>query len=82
MANLKHCPFCGGEAIMETCDARGIYAVRSQWQVRAENIHYRVLCRKCGTRTKAYLTKKGAFNSWNRRDWDFSKRIEKEDNNG
>ena len=66
---LKPCPFCGGEAEVKVCDGAGHYYTN----VGTEMFYGRqmtcclIRCNKCGVKTKAYLTRRGVFNAWNRR---------------
>lgn len=67
--SLRVCPLCGGEAEVYVTDKLGRF-YRHVGTVLFENsimTHYLVRCKKCGTRTKAYATKNGAKNRWNRR---------------
>ena len=66
---LKPCPFCGCEAEINACDGAGLF----HGKVGMASIggrpmtHKLIICKKCGVRTKAYLTDRGVFNAWNRR---------------
>ena len=69
MAELKPCPFCGGEPKLKVCDGSGTY-----WSDLTTVIlkgrkmtHYLIMCSKCRIKTGAYKTTKGVFNAWNRR---------------
>ena len=53
MTELKHCPFCGGEANIDC--GNGIYK------------RYYIYCTKCGTRHPSRLTREKAIEAWNRR---------------
>lgn len=70
MSNLKPCPFCGGSPRVYFCDARGDYMTRDQGVVYIGGRvidHKKIVCEKCGVRTKQYKTNKGAYNAWQRR---------------
>ena len=70
MSELKPCPFCGSTAVMERCDKYGQYHTKDIGVVMLmgrDMSHKMVICERCGIRTKAYLTERGAFNAWNRR---------------
>ena len=70
MADLKPCPFCGGEVKVEICDGSGEYHMNPRYGnvLNGRRLtHKMILCNKCGIKTKAYLTDKGVFNAWNRR---------------
>ena len=66
---LKPCPFCGGKAVLKVCDGAGHYCA----DIGTETVYGRpmtcclIKCKRCGVRTKAYLTRRGVFNAWNRR---------------
>ena len=67
---LKPCPFCGGEARFYYCDAKGRFASRDSSVAFIGGLpldHKRIVCEKCGVRTKQYKTDKGVWNAWNRR---------------
>lgn len=53
---LKKCPFCGGEAILE------VY-----YGFNKEVIFSYVYCRECGVSTRSYALEKTAQEAWNRR---------------
>lgn len=69
MAELKPCPFCGSVATAWYCTFDGKHKAASGtqklWGMNAD--HHLIECRRCGIKTKVFATKKGAFNSWNRR---------------
>lgn len=69
MAELKPCPFCGGEAKVMVCDGSGAYYTDIGTEIyRGRGMtNCLVICRKCRVRTQAYLTRRGVFNAWNRR---------------
>lgn len=71
MSELKHCPFCGGNALMRICDRFGRNETNPNAKMSEEKrkllSEYKVMCFRCGARTKSYKTLKGAFNAWNRR---------------
>lgn len=72
MAELKPCPFCGGIAVVKVCDGSGSFYTDIGTEVfygRKMN-HCLIMCKKCRIRTQAYLTRRGAFNAWNRRTED------------
>lgn len=52
MAELKPCPFCGGEATL--------------WHDYGVDRPWNILCR-CGGRVGYFVTKKEAIEAWNRR---------------
>ena len=57
---LRHCPFCGGEAIIDKSDYRfpdGTHALDG----------YSARCIGCGARTCEYKTELLAADAWNRR---------------
>lgn len=68
MAELKPCPFCGGEAKHYFASADGHFLTNCKgniWGRMAD--HHTIRCYRCGVQTKVYATNKGAFNAWNRR---------------
>ena len=69
MTELKPCPFCGGKAFAWYCTPDGKYKAASGLQKLhgMNTTHHLIECTHCGIRTKIFATKKGAFNSWNRR---------------
>lgn len=69
MAELKPCPFCGGEPLIQVCDGAGMYHSRiGTASIGGRSMtHLLILCKKCGVHTKAYATERGLFNAWNRR---------------
>lgn len=54
MAELKPCPFCGGEALGE----------ERYWN---SLISYRVFCTKCFSETREFDDKEQAIEAWNKR---------------
>ena len=66
---LRPCPFCGGEAEVRVCDGSGRYVatVGTKQMWGREMTHCIITCKKCRARTQPYLTRRGVFNSWNRR---------------
>lgn len=66
---LRECPFCGGKAKVKVCDGAGQYYT----DIGIEEFYGRkmtcclIRCERCGIKTKAYLTRRGVFNAWNRR---------------
>lgn len=57
MEKLKHCPFCGGEAIVKNC---------STFKMDYED--YKVSCTKCGAKIESnLLTREEAIRLWNGR---------------
>ena len=69
MDNLKPCPFCDGKAKVFVCDGSGsFYADIGTELFRGRQMsHCLIKCQRCGVRTKAYLTRRGVFNAWNKR---------------
>lgn len=69
MAELKPCPFCGGKAKIYVCDGNGSFFadIGTKMFYGREMTHCLVMCHRCRIRTGAYLTRRGAFNAWNRR---------------
>ena len=57
MANLKPCPFCGGEG--------HVYAIPVNRGLSPLN--WVVICEKCGGRTIIETSDHDAINAWNRR---------------
>lgn len=53
---LKKCPFCGGDAILEVYHG-----------FNKEVIFAYVYCRECGVLTRNYALEKTAQEAWNRR---------------
>ena len=66
---LKPCPFCGGEAKVKVCDGAGNFYMDIGTEVfmGRKLTHCLIRCEKCGVKTKAYLTRRGVYNAWNRR---------------
>jgi hypothetical protein len=66
---LKSCPFCGGKAKVKVCDGGGEYCTDIGTDVfRGRKMsHCLIRCERCGVKTKAYLTRRGVFNAWDRR---------------
>ena len=60
---IKACPFCGKNAAYAITDEKGVLCSYVTMQK-----HVIIKCNSCGARTKPYLTKKGAFNAWNKRN--------------
>jgi Lar family restriction alleviation protein len=59
MSELKSCPFCGGEAVLETYpDPPG----GTKWEEP-----YYVACKSCGTYKNDFPTEGDAIADWNRR---------------
>ena len=72
MAELKPCPFCGGEAShwFTSLDGSCISNVGGNlWGCS----HHIIRCKKCGIQTKVYATNKNCYNAWNRRAEDENK---------
>ena len=69
MSELKPCPFCGGEAVVKVCDGSGSYItdIGTETYRGRDMTHCLVMCKRCGVRTNAHLTRRGIFNAWNRR---------------
>ena len=66
---LKPCPFCGSKAKVFACDDAGQYYTGFDTPIyRGRPMRSCLIrCGKCGVKTKAYLTRRGVFNAWNRR---------------
>lgn len=66
---LRLCPFCGGSAKLMVCDGADYYHSNIGTAILHGRLldHFLVKCEKCGVKTKAYLTEKGVYKSWNRR---------------
>ena len=66
---LKPCPFCGGKAKVMVCDGAGTYYANIGTEVLygRKLTHCLIRCERCRVITQAYLTRRGAFNAWNRR---------------
>lgn len=54
MAELKPCPFCGGEAFVLKMDDHGF-------------ILFSVVCKACHASTNGKVKENGAIEAWNRR---------------
>ena len=69
MDNLKPCPFCGGKAQVKVCDGSGNFCadVGTVVLFGRQMSHCLIKCQRCGVKTKAYLTRRGVFNAWQRR---------------
>lgn len=72
MADLKPCPFCGGEATMMMSTDNGarmrpVYGKAVCTYDLRTFTSYCVRCSKCLTRTKTFKHKQRAFTAWNRR---------------
>lgn len=73
MDELKPCPFCGWKAEVKICDGSGSFytdIVEKAFSVTKKGrqmTHCLVRCERCGVRTEAHLTRRGAFKAWNRR---------------
>lgn len=59
MADLKQCPFCGGEATMD-------WAFIEKKYVGIVEYH-KVKCITCKSQTNIYASRKDAVNAWNKR---------------
>jgi hypothetical protein len=70
MRELKPCPFCGGKPKVKVCDGSGTYYtdIGTDFLFGRKMSHCLVKCDRCGVKTKAYLTRRGVFNAWNRRE--------------
>jgi hypothetical protein len=66
---LKLCPFCNGKAKVKVCDGAGCFYtdIGTEMYLGRKMTHCLIRCEKCGVKTKAYLTRRGVFNAWNRR---------------
>lgn len=66
---LKPCPFCGGKAKVKVCDGSGTFYtdIGTDVMFGRKMTHCLIKCEKCGVKTKAYLTRRGVFNAWDRR---------------
>ena len=66
---LKPCPFCDGKANVKVCDGAGCFYtdIGAEMYLGRKMTHCLIRCEKCGVKTKAYLTRRGVFNAWNRR---------------
>jgi hypothetical protein len=66
---LKPCPFCGGEAKVKVCDGSGTFYADIGTEVLfgRKMSHCLIKCERCDIKTKAYLTRRGMFNAWQRR---------------
>jgi hypothetical protein len=66
---LRECPFCGGTAKVKVCDGAGCFYtdIGTEMYLGRKMTHCLIRCEKCGVKTKAYLTRRGVFNAWNRR---------------
>lgn len=58
MANLKPCPFCGGEAELESRFFPYSYPTQD-W--------YYVYCKSCNVQVDEYESKEKAIEAWNKR---------------
>lgn len=69
---LKPCPFCDGKAKVKVCDGAGCFYtdIGTEMYLGRKMTHCLIRCEKCGVKTKAYLTRRGVFNAWNRRSDD------------
>ena len=57
MDELKRCPFCGGEAIMQHHRVQGDDRFVETW----------IFCNDCLGQTRPYFSAKRAIEAWNRR---------------
>ena len=57
MNELKKCPFCGGEALMQHKRVNGDPRFTHSW----------VVCTVCYSQTTQFLSEKQAIEAWNRR---------------
>jgi hypothetical protein len=66
---LKSCPFCGGKAKVKVCDGSGTFYADIGTEVLfgRKMSHCLIKCERCDIKTKAYLTRRGVFNAWQRR---------------
>lgn len=69
---LKPCPFCNGKAKVKVCDGAGCFYtdIGTEMYLGRKMSHCLIRCERCGIKTKAYLTRRGVFNAWNRRSND------------
>lgn len=61
MTDIKPCPHCGGNAVMQ------VYIEDATYTTLSAVASYWVECTKCGIRTKRYKTIKEVGKVWNRR---------------
>lgn len=54
---LKKCPFCGGDALIQEQRVNGDDRFRQFW----------IICSDCFSQTRSYLCSKMAIEAWNRR---------------
>lgn len=70
MDKLKNCPFCGAKPTICACDGSGRYWTKDLTAEKSwgrKMTYCKMICFKYGCETKAYLTRRGLFNAWNRR---------------
>lgn len=69
MREIKPCPFCGNAAKVYVCDSKGSYSaeIGTDKYMGRLMTHCLIKCPVCRIRTDAYLTRRGAYNAWNRR---------------
>ena len=68
MAELKPCPFCGGEATHWFCSSDGSCISNVGGKLWGKECsHHIIRCKKCGIKTKVYATNKNCYNAWQRR---------------
>lgn len=63
MQELKPCPFCGGEAVVDHWE---LSSPDEGWEDEREDIYY-IVCSECGSETYEYRSKEEAIEAWNRR---------------
>lgn len=67
---LKPCPFCGKMPTLCVCDGTGHYWTKdleAETEWGRKMTHCKFICMHCGIETKPFMTRRGVFNSWNRR---------------
>lgn len=67
MAELKPCPFCGGEAHLDFAHGGNKSYIGANGFAKATPMLYRVFCEDCIAQTCPYEEPKDAIEAWNRR---------------